>query len=59
VAGAVNWGGGAHFMFQREWIERSRHPDSYLMELVETRMRMLGVEKLGGLYPGLCPALAA
>lgn len=40
---AVNWGGGAHFMFQRDWIEASRHPDSYLMELVETRMRMLGV----------------
>jgi pimeloyl-ACP methyl ester carboxylesterase len=39
---AVNWGGGAHFMFQRDWIEASRHPDSYLMELVETRMRMLG-----------------
>lgn len=44
ISGAVNWGGGAHFMFQREWIERSRHPDSYLMELVETRMRMLGVD---------------
>ncbi|WP_277983262.1 alpha/beta hydrolase family protein [Sphingomonas faeni] len=44
VAAAVNWGGGAHFMFQREWIQRSRHPDSYLMELVETRKRMLGVE---------------
>jgi esterase FrsA len=40
----VNWGGGAHFMFQPEWIRRSRHPDSYLMELVETRMRMLGVK---------------
>lgn len=44
VAAAVNWGGGAHFMFQRSWIARSRHPDSYLMELVETRMRMLGVD---------------
>lgn len=44
IAAAVNWGGGAHFMFQREWIQRSRHPDSYLMELVETRKRMLGVE---------------
>lgn len=48
IAGAVNWGGGAHFMFQREWIERSRHPDSYLMELVETRMRMLGVDSEEG-----------
>lgn len=42
IAGAVNWGGGAHFMFQREWVEASRYPDSYLMELVETRSRMLG-----------------
>lgn len=43
LAGAVNWGGGAHFMFQPEWIAASRYPDSYLMELVETRQRMLGV----------------
>ena len=42
IAGAVNWGGGAHFMFQRDWVEASRFPDSYLMELVETRSRMLG-----------------
>lgn len=42
IAGAVNWGGGAHYMFQPEWIEASRYPDSYLMELVETRCRMLG-----------------
>jgi esterase FrsA len=38
----VNWGGGVHYMFQPDWIEASRHPDSYLMELVETRSRMLG-----------------
>lgn len=42
IAGAVNWGGGAHYMFQADWIEASRYPDSYLMELVETRCRMLG-----------------
>jgi pimeloyl-ACP methyl ester carboxylesterase len=42
IAAAVNWGGGAHFMFQPEWVEASRFPDSYLMELVETRSRMLG-----------------
>jgi hypothetical protein len=29
-------------MFQRDWVEASRFPDSYLMELVETRSRMLG-----------------
>ncbi|WP_286170601.1 alpha/beta hydrolase [Rhizobium sp. AU243] len=42
LRGAVNWGGGVHFMFQRAWVEQSRYPDSYLMELVETRSRMLG-----------------
>lgn len=42
VAGAVSWAGGVHHMFQPEWVEASRHPDSYLMELVETRARMLG-----------------
>ncbi len=42
LACAVNWGGGAHYMFQPEWVEASRYPDSYLMELVETRSRMLG-----------------
>jgi esterase FrsA len=42
IAGAVNWGGGAHHMFQPDWVQASRYPDSYLMELVETRQRMLG-----------------
>jgi hypothetical protein len=31
-------------MFQRDWVEQSRYPDSYLMELVETRSRMLGAK---------------
>lgn len=42
LAGCVNWGGGAHYMFQPAWVEASRYPDSYLMELVETRSLMLG-----------------
>lgn len=42
LRGAVNWGGGAHHMFQPDWIGASRYPDSYLMGLVETRCRMLG-----------------
>lgn len=42
LAGAVNWGGGVHHMFQPAWVQASRYPDSYLMELVETRSRMLG-----------------
>jgi esterase FrsA len=44
ISAAVNWGGGAHHMFQRDWIEASRFPDSYLMEIVETRMLMLGAK---------------
>ncbi|MBP7564664.1 MAG: alpha/beta fold hydrolase [Burkholderiaceae bacterium] len=44
IAGAVNWGGGAHYMFQRDWVEASRYPDSYLMDLVPTRKRMLGAD---------------
>lgn len=44
IAGAVNWGGGAHYMFEPDWVEASRFPDSYLMELVETRCRMLGAK---------------
>jgi hypothetical protein len=44
IGAAVNWGGGIHYMLQPDWISRSRHPDSYLMELVETRKRMLGAE---------------
>jgi pimeloyl-ACP methyl ester carboxylesterase len=44
LAAAVSWGGGAHYMFQRDWVEASRHPESYLMELVETRSRMLGAK---------------
>jgi pimeloyl-ACP methyl ester carboxylesterase len=44
IAGAVNWGGGVHYMFQQDWVEASRYPDSYLMDLVETRCRMLGAK---------------
>lgn len=52
LAGAVNWGGGAHHMFQPEWIGASRYPESYLMELVETRQRMLGVDSWQGYLDG-------
>lgn len=48
----VNWGGGAHHMFQLDWIEASRFPDSYLMELVETRMAMLGANDDAGYIDG-------
>jgi pimeloyl-ACP methyl ester carboxylesterase len=42
IAGGVSWAGGVHFMYQRDWIEASRFPDTYLMELAEARSRMLG-----------------
>jgi pimeloyl-ACP methyl ester carboxylesterase len=42
LRGAVSWGGGAHYMYQRAWVEKSRFSDTYLMELPETRARMLG-----------------
>ena len=44
LSAAVSWGGGVHYMFQRDWIEQSRNPDSYLMDLVEARKRMLGAQ---------------
>lgn len=44
LTAAVNWGGGVHYMFQPAWVEASRYPESYLMELVETRSRMLGAK---------------
>jgi dipeptidyl aminopeptidase/acylaminoacyl peptidase len=44
IAGAVSWAGGAHHMYQRDWIEASRYPDSYLMDLAEARGRMLGAQ---------------
>lgn len=47
-AAAVSWGGGAHHMFQRSWVEASRYPESYLMDLVETRSRMLGATNDAG-----------
>ena len=43
LAAAVNWGGPVHWFFQRDWLVRSQYADSYLMELGETRARMLGV----------------
>ncbi|HEX6511666.1 MAG TPA: alpha/beta hydrolase, partial [Chloroflexota bacterium] len=38
----VSWGGCAHYTFQPEWFSSRRFPDSYLMDLIETRARMLG-----------------
>jgi len=43
LRGSVSWGGGAHHMYQRPWVEKSRFSDTYLMDLPEARGRMLGV----------------
>ena len=40
---AVNWGGGVHYNFQRDWVEKSRYADSYLMDLSETRAHALNI----------------
>jgi len=38
----VDWGGGTHYTFQPEWFQGRRYPDSYLMDLFETRAHSLG-----------------
>jgi pimeloyl-ACP methyl ester carboxylesterase len=38
----VNWGGGVHITFTREWQERSREAPSYLMDLMAARARIFG-----------------
>lgn len=38
----VNWGGGVHITFTREWQERSRDAPSYLMDLMAARARIFG-----------------
>ncbi len=42
LTAVVSWGGCAHYTFQPEWFSTRRYPDSYLMDLIETRARMLG-----------------
>ncbi len=40
---AVNWGGGIHYNFQADWVEKSRYADSYLMDLAETRAHAFNI----------------
>jgi acetyl esterase/lipase len=52
----VNWGGGIHYFFQREWQEESRNADSYLFDLIEARANLFGkktFEELIELMPAL------
>lgn len=39
---AVNWGGGVHITFTREWQEESRNASSYLMDLMAARAAIFG-----------------
>src|SRR5262249_19021753 len=43
LALAVNWGGGAHLVFQPAWTARARYPDSYLTDLTESRGYSMGI----------------
>jgi len=52
---AVNWGGGIHYFFQREWQQRSRHADSYLFDLIEARANLFGKKT----FDELCTVMPA
>jgi len=44
ILAAVNWGGGAHTFFTREWNLRSASAKSYLMDLGRARARTVGAD---------------
>ncbi|HTW11663.1 MAG TPA: alpha/beta fold hydrolase [Solirubrobacteraceae bacterium] len=54
---AVNWGGGVHITFTREWQERSRNASSYLMDLMAARARIFGGSTFEDYVAG-CPGLS-
>ena len=54
---AVNWGGGVHITFTREWQEKSRNAASYLMDLMAARARLFGGETFED-YVARCPELS-
>ncbi len=57
IRGAVNWGGGVHITFTREWQEKSRNASSYLMDLMAARARLFGDTTFEG-YVARCPELS-
>ena len=57
VTAAVNWGGGVHITFTREWQERSRNATSYLMDLMAARARIFGGSTFED-YVERCPQLS-
>ena len=42
LSAVVNWGGGVHHNFQRDWVLGSRNADSYLMDLTTARASSVG-----------------
>ena len=56
---AVNWGGGVHITFTREWQEKSRNASSYLMDLMAARAAIFGGDDVRGLRRPLPGAVAA
>jgi dipeptidyl aminopeptidase/acylaminoacyl peptidase len=53
----VNWGGGVHITFTRDWQERSRNAASYLMDLMPARARIFGGTTFED-YVARCPELS-
>jgi dipeptidyl aminopeptidase/acylaminoacyl peptidase len=54
---AVNWGGGVHITFTREWQEQSRNASSYLMDLMAARAAIFGGKTFED-YVARCPELS-
>lgn len=54
---AVNWAGGVHITFTREWQTRSRNASSYLMDLMAARAQIFGGETFED-YVDQCPELS-
>ena len=54
---AVNWGGGVHITFTREWQEKSRNAASYLMDLMAARAAIFGGKTFED-YVERCPELS-
>jgi len=53
---AVVWGGGVHYFFQEDWLRKSTHADSYLMDHDIARCSVLGVssmDELARVFPSL------
>ena len=57
IHAAVNWGGGVHITFTREWQEKSRNASSYLMDLMAARARIFGGNTFED-YVERCPELS-